>query len=499
MEMRVPQANSLRYWGIFKSGSGERKLADYDAIVVGAGPNGLAAAITLARSGRSVLLIEAKATIGGGARTAELTLPGFRHDICSAIHPLGLGSPFMRSLPLERLGVEWIQPDLPLAHPLDDGTAVALAQSFAATADSIGRDGSAWRALLQPLAADWDKLAPTLLGPHPFSPHLLALARFGIPGLLPAGLLPRLIFREERARALLAGLAAHSFLDFGQPFSSSFGLVLGMLAHAVGWPLPRGGSQSIVDGMARYLQELGGDIVCGWEVETLGELPKSRAVLLDVTPRQLLQLAGDRLPAAYRRKLEGYRYGPGVFKIDYALSEPVPWIAPECRRAGTVHVGGTLPEIAASERDANRGQLSERPYVLVAQQSLFDDSRAPAGKQTLWAYCHVPHGSTADRTGVIESQIERFAPGFRETILARSTRNTRAIHAYNPNYIGGDINGGVQDIRQLWTRPLLRWPPYSTPLPGVFLCSSSTPPGGGVHGMCGVHAAWAALDAVTVG
>ena len=459
-------------------------MGEYDAVVVGAGPNGLAAAITLARAGHSVLVIEAKATIGGGARTAELTLPGFRHDICSAIHPLGLGSPFMASLPLDRFGVEWIQPDLPLAHPLDDGTAIGLHRSFDATADSIGRDGGAWRALLGPLAADWDKLAPTLLGPHPFSPHLLALARFGVPGLLPANLLPRLFFREERARALFAGLAAHSFLDFDQPFSSAFGLVLGILGHRVGWPVPKGGSQSIVDGMAQYLRELGGDIVCGWEVDSLDELPKSRVKLLDVTPRQFLGLAGNRLPAGYRRGLAGYRYGPGVFKIDYALSAPVPWQAEECRRAGTVHVGGTLAEIAASERATNRGELSEHPYVLVAQQSLFDPSRAPAGKHTLWAYCHVPHGSTADRTEAIESQIARFTPGFRETILARSARNTRAIHAYNPNYIGGDIGGGVQDIRQLWTRPLLRWPPYSTPLPGVFLCSSSTPPGGGVHGMC---------------
>jgi len=467
-------------------------LADYDAVVVGAGPNGLAAAITLARAGRSVLVIEAKATIGGGARTADLTLPGFRHDICSAIHPLGLGSPFLRTLPWDRLGVEWLQPDLPLAHPLDDGTAIALHRSFAETAASIGRDGGAWRALLEPLAADWEKLAPALLGPHPFSPHLLALTRFGLPGLLPANLLPRLIFREERARALFAGLAAHSFLDFGQPFSSAFGLVLGMLGHAVGWPVPKGGSQSIVDGMAAYLRELGGDIVCGWEVESLEELPQSRVKLLDITPRQFLGLAGNRLPAGYRRGLTAYRYGPGVFKIDYALSEPVPWTAPECRRAGTVHVGGTLGEIAASERAANRGKLGERPYVLVAQQSLCDDSRAPAGKHTLWAYCHVPHGSTADRTEAIEAQIERFAPGFRETILARSARNTQAIQAYNPNYIGGDINGGVQDIRQLWSRPLLRWPPYSTPLPGVFLCSASTPPGGGVHGMCGLHAARAA-------
>ncbi len=466
----------------------------YDAVVVGSGPNGLAAAITLGRAGRRVLVIEAKATLGGGARTAEATLPGFRHDLCSAIHPLGLGSPFMATLPWDRLGVEWIQPDLPLAHPLDDGSAVTLHRSIAETADSIGRDGGAWRALLASPVKDWDKLAPALLGPHPLSPHLLALARFGLPALLPAKSLPRLIFREERARALFAGLAAHSFLDFGQLFSSSFGMVLGTLGHAVGWPLPRSGSQAIVDGMAAYLRELGGEIVCGWEVASLAELPQTDTVLLDVTPRQFLKMAGDQLPASYGRRLAGFRYGPGVFKIDYALSDPVPWTAPECRRAGTVHLGATLAEIAASEAAVVRGKLDDRPYVLVAQQSLFDDSRAPTGKHTLWAYCHVPHGSTADRTEAIEAQIERFAPGFRQTILARSVRNTQALHAYNPNYIGGHIGGGVQDIRQLWTRPILRWPPYSTPLPGVFLCSSSTPPGGGVHGMCGFHAAQSALN-----
>ncbi|MCC9074663.1 NAD(P)/FAD-dependent oxidoreductase [Litorilinea aerophila] len=467
-------------------------MGNYDAVVVGAGPNGLAAAITLARAGRSVLVIEARGTIGGGARTGELTLPGFRHDICSAIHPLGLGSPFMRTLPWKELGVEWIQPDIPLAHPLDDGAA-ALHRSPEETAASLGRDGPAWRRLFEPLAAHWERLGPILLGPHPLSPRVDLLARFGIPAAMPANLLPRLAFRGERARALFAGLAAHSFLDFNQPFSSAFGLTLGLLGHAVGWPIPRGGSQAIVDGMARYLQSLGGDMVCGWEVESLDELPESRIQLLDVTPRQFLKLAGEKLPAGYRRKLERYRYGPGVFKIDYALSEPVPWRSGACRRAGTVHVGGTLAEIAASERDVNRGKLSERPFVLVAQQSLFDETRAPAGQHTLWAYCHVPHGSTADRTEAIEGQIERFAPGFRDVILARAVHNSADYERYNPNYVGGDINGGVQDIRQLWTRPVLRWPPYATPLPGVFLCSSSTPPGGGVHGMCGFHAARAAL------
>jgi phytoene dehydrogenase-like protein len=361
------------------------------------------------------------------------------------------------------------------------------------TAAAIGRDGRAWALLVGSLTQEWEQLAPVLLGPSPLTHRLLTLARFGIPAALPASLLAPLTFCEERARALFAGLAAHSFLDFSQPFSSAFGITLGMLAHVVGWPLLRGGSQAIVDAMAAYLRTLGGDIVCGWEVQSLDELPRSNVALLDVTPRQFLRLAGERLPIGYRRKLEGFRYGPGVFKIDYALSEPAPWSAPECRRAGTVHVGGTLAEIAASERAVSRGKLAEYPYVLVAQQSLFDASRAPAGKHTLWAYCHTPHGCTADRSDAIESQIERFAPGFRDTILARAVRDAQAMEGYNPNYVGGDINGGLQDIRQLWSRPVLRWPPYSTPLPGVFLCSSSTPPGGGVHGMCGYHAARFAL------
>ncbi len=468
-------------------------MGNYDAVVVGSGPNGLAAAITIARAGRSVLVIEAKETVGGGTRTLELTLPGFRHDICAAIHPLALGSPFFRTLPLERFGVEWVQPEIPLAHPLDDDSAVGLYRSLTQMASSIGRDGASWVRLFGPLVADWQKLAPALLGPLPLTVHLPALARFGIPGGLPAPLLSRLFFREERARALFAGLVAHSFLDFRQLFTSSFGLVLGILAHAVGWPFPQGGSQAIADAMAAYLRALGGDIVAGWQVQSLDELPPSRTILLDVTPRQILRLAGSRLPAGYRRRLERYRYGPGVHKVDYALSDPVPWRAAICRRAGTVHVGGALAEIAASEKATSSGQIPERPYVLVAQQSLFDRTRAPAGKHTLWAYCHTPHGSTIDMTEAMEAQIERFAPGFQDTILARAVHNNADYERYNPNYVGGDINSGVQDLRQLWTRPALRFPPYSTPIPGLYLCSSSTPPGGGVHGMCGFHAARAAL------
>ena len=468
-------------------------MPNYDAIVVGSGPNGLAAAITFAGAGRSVLLIEAKATLGGGNRTAERTLPGFRHDTCAAIHPLAPGSPFLSGLPLERFGVEWVQPDLPLAHPLDDGSAVGLYRSLTQTASSIGLDGQSWVQRFGPLAANWPELAPALLGPYPLTVHLPPLARFGLSAALPAHLLSHLLFREERAKALFAGLVAHSFLDFRQLFSSSFGLVLGTLAHAVGWPFPRGGAQAITDAMAACLRVLGGDIVAGWPVHSVDELPPSRAVLLDVTPRQLLRLAGSRLPAAYRRRLERYRYGPGVHKVDYALSEPVPWRAETCRRAGTVHLGGTLAEIAASEEATSNGRIPERPYVLVAQHSQFDTTRAPAGKQTLWAYCHTPHGSSVDMTAAIEAQIERFAPGFQDTILARAVINNADYERYNPNFVGGDISGGVSDLRQLWTRPMLRFPPYGTPVPGLYLCSSSTPPGAGVHGMCGFNAARAAL------
>ncbi len=466
----------------------------YDAIVVGSGPNGLAAAIVLAQTGWRVLLLEAKATVGGGLRTAEVTLPGFHHDICSAIHPLGMGSPFFKTLPLADFGLEWIQPDLPVAHPLDDGTAVALHQSIAATVASIGRDGPRWRAVFAPVVNHWDLLAPMLLGPLPLPRHPFALAEMGIRAIWPAAHFANLIFAESRAKALFAGLAAHAILPLEAPLTAAFGLMLGTLGHVVGWPLPRGGSQQIADALAAYFRTLGGEIVVDQPVQSLADLPPARAVLLDLTPRQVLQLAGARLPAGYRRQLERYRYGMGVFKLDYALAGPVPWLAAECRQAGTVHLGGTLDEIAASEQAVAHGQHPEQPYVLVAQQSLFDATRAPAGQQTLWAYCHVPNGSTVDMTARIEAQIERFAPGFRDLIIARHATNTAALERYNANYIGGDINGGAQDVRQFWTRPALRLNPYTTPVPGLYLCSSSTPPGGGVHGMCGYHAAQALLQ-----
>jgi phytoene dehydrogenase-like protein len=469
------------------------KQYSYDAIIVGAGPNGLAAAITLARAGRSVLVLEAGATVGGGVRSAELTLPGFVHDVCSAIHPLGVGSPFFRMLPLAAHGLEWIQPPAPLAHPFDDGTAVMLERSITATSALLGRDAAAYCSLIEPLAASWAELATDVLGPLRLPRHPLALARFGMPAMRSARGLAESHFVEQRARALLAGLAAHSMLPIEQPISAAFGLVLGILAHSVGWPFPRGGAQQIANALARYLRTLGGDIVAGVRVDTLDALPPARAVLLDVTPRQLLRIAGQRLPPTYRHRLERYRYGPGAFKVDWALDGPIPWRATECGRAGTVHLGGTLAEIAAGERAVWQGAHPDQPFVLVAQQSLFDPTRAPAGRHTAWAYCHVPHGSALDITGRIEAQIERFAPGFRDRVLGRSVMAPADLERYNANYIGGDINGGTQDIRQLFTRPVARLVPYSTPAPGLYICSSSTPPGGGVHGMCGYFAARAAL------
>jgi phytoene dehydrogenase-like protein len=470
------------------------KHNDYDAIVIGAGPNGLAAAISLAREGLSVLVVEARDTIGGGTRTAELTLPGFAHDVCSAVHPLGAASPFFRTLPLEEHGLEWIHPAIPLAHPLDDGTAAVLERSVETTGQKLGPDAAAYQKLMAPLVAGWDRLAEDMLGPLSIPPrHPFILARFGLRAIRSARGLADSTFQGEHARALFAGMAGHSMLPLERSPTAAFGLLLGITGHAVGWPLPRGGSQRISDAMADYLRSLGAEIVTGTPVESIDELPPARLVLCDVAPQGLLRMAGHRLPARYRRKLEGYRYGPGVFKLDLALDGPIPWQAEACIRAGTVHVGGTLSEIAAAERAVWSGQHPEKPFVLLAQQSLFDPTRSPAGKHTVWAYCHVPHASTVDMTGRIEAQIERFAPGFRDRILARSVMSASEMEVYNPNYIGGDINGGVQDLRQHFTRPTFRLVPYSTPVKGLYLCSSSTPPGGGVHGMCGYFAARAAL------
>jgi phytoene dehydrogenase-like protein len=471
----------------------------YDAVVVGSGPNGLAAAITIARTGRSVLVYEANATIGGGARSAELTLPGFLHDVCSAVHPLAAGSPFFRTLRLKRFGLEWIQPEIPLAHPLDNGSVACLYRDVDLTADQLHEDSRAYRSLMKPLARNWEKLANEFLQPMLHSPrHPIALARFGIPALCPATLLSKMLFKHDSARALFAGIAAHSFLPLQAPVSSAFALVLALAGHAVGWPIPRGGSQQISNALAGYLRELGGKIETNHRIENLNDLPKSRAVLLDLSVWEFLRIAGQQLPAQYRRRLESFRHAPGVFKIDYALSEPVPWKAEACRRAGTIHLGGRIDEIAAAERDVARGRIPERPFVLVAQQSLFDETRAPRGRHALWAYCHVPFDCKVDMSDRMESQIERFAPNFRDCILARHKMSAADLARSNPNLTGGDINGGAANLMQLVARPIFSPTPYRTALPGVYLCSASTPPGGGVHGMCGFHAARLALREIFV-
>ena len=465
----------------------------YDAVVVGAGPNGLSAAITLAQAGRSVVLFEAEDTVGGGARSGELTLPGYIHDLGSAIHPLGAASPFFNSLPLARHGLEWIQPDTPLAHPLDGGSAAVIERTIEETGRTLEPDADSYRRLLVPLIERWGEISPALQGPLALPRHPFALARFGALAIRPATMLARSVFEGEKARALLAGNGAHSLLALEQPITGAFALTLALLGHVVGWPYPRGGAQKIADALAAHLIELGGEIVTGTRVTSLDDLPLSRVVLCDLTPRGLLELAGSRMPSAFRRKMTGYRWGFGAFKLDWALDGPIPWSAPECLRAGTIHVGGSLEEIARSERIAWQGGHSERPFVLLAQQTLFDSSRAPYGKHTAWAYCHVPNGSTFDMTERIEAQVERFAPGFRDRILARCVSPPAALERQNANLVGGDVNGGIQDIRQLFTRPRAYHVPYATPVPGLYICSSSTPPGGGVHGMCGHFAARAAL------
>lgn len=466
----------------------------YDSVIIGSGPNGLAAGIALAQADLSVCLFEAKDTIGGGMRSAELTLPGFVHDICSAVHPLGIGSPFFRTLPLNKYGLEWIHPSVPLAHPFDDGTAAILERSIEATGKTLDpEDAIAYQRLMDPFVKNWDHLAGSLLGPLSFPQHPLLLGRFALLGMQSACGLSKRVFNGVRARSLFAGLAAHSIMPLEKPLTAAFGLVLGILGHTYGWPIPRGGSQKIADALASCFFSHGGEIYTDTLVGSLDGLPSARAILCDVTPRQLLKIAGQRFPSKYRQKLERYRYGPGVFKMDWALNAPIPWKAQECARAGTVHIGGTAEEIAVSEREVWENKCPEKPYVILAQPSLFDATRAPQGKHTVWAYCHVPNGSAADMTEKIESQIERFAPGFKDCILARSTKTAIEMEQYNSNYVGGDINGGVQDFYQLFTRPTARLVPYSTSIEGLYICSSSTPPGGGVHGMCGYHAASAAL------
>jgi phytoene dehydrogenase-like protein len=478
----------------------ESNMKTWDAVVVGSGPNGLAAAIVLAQRGLSVQVREANSTIGGGARSAELTLPGFVHDICSAVHPLGLGSPFFQALPLAEHGLEWIHPMAPLAHPLDGEPACLLHRSIEDTAATIAPDGSAYESLVGPLARSWRELSGEILAPLHFPRHPLKMARFGMAGLRSASAVANQRFRGPRAKALFAGLAAHSILPMTQSASAAIGLVLAMAGHAVGWPIPRGGAQRISDSLAAYFRSLGGEITTDTPVRSAKDLPPARIVLFDVTPRQLLRIAADELPIGYRRKLQSFRYGPGIFKLDWALSGVIRWSAPECQQAATVHVGGTLEEIAASETAAWEGRHAEKPFVLLAQASLFDPSRAPAGSHTAWAYCHVPHGSTKDMTQAIENQVERFAPGFRDLIIGRSAMTSRDVERHNSNNIGGDIGGGANVLGQLLARPVLSLNPYRIPRQGWYLCSSSTPPGGGVHGMCGYHAAQAALrDVLAIG
>jgi phytoene dehydrogenase-like protein len=464
-----------------------------DAVVVGSGPNGLAAALTLLRAGLSVEVFEAAPTAGGGCRTEELTLPGFQHDVCSAVHPLLAASPFFRSLALP--GVRLLAPEIAFAHPLDGGRAAIALPALDATVAGLGVDGSRYRRLFAPLLSDWERLVDGLLAPplRALPPAPVAMARFGAVAIWPARVLTA-AFRTPEARALLAGAAAHSMQPLGAPMTAAFGLVLTLTAHAVGWPVVEGGSGRIVDALVAEIELAGGEVHTGVPVGDLDELPPRRVTLLDTSPRGVLELAGERLPARRRRELERFRYGPGVFKVDWALDGPVPWTAEPCRRTVTVHVCGTSEEVAGSESEVAAGRAPARPYCIVVQPGVVDPSRAPAGKQTLWAYCHVPNGSPVDMTDAIESQIERFAPGFRELVLARVTQSPAEVERRNVNYVGGDIGGGAVTARQTLFRPSIAWNPYRTGLPGVYLCSASTPPGGGVHGMCGVHAARTALS-----
>jgi len=465
----------------------------YDAVVVGSGPNGLSAAVRLAEAGRSVVVLEAAEAIGGGTRSAELTLPGYVHDVCAAVHALGVSAPAMSLDRLGPHGLRWVWPEIPLAHPLDGGRAAVLHRSVDDTAAGLGVDGSAWQRLFGPLVRDWSKTLPQLLGPVISVPrHPIAMAGFGVHALQPATWVARR-FESDEAAALFGGCAAHAILPLTRPLTAAFGLMLAGSAHADGWPVAAGGSQAVADALAARLKELGGEVRTGVHVRSLADLPDHDIAMFDTNPAQLATIAGDALPARYRKHLERFHHGPAAFKIDYALDDPVPWDNRDCRRAGTVHVIGTLPELVAAEADVAAGRMPERPYVLVVQSSIIDPTRAPTGKHTLWTYAHVPHGYDGDATEAIERQIERFAPGFRDVVLARHVTAPRGLEAYNPNYVGGDIAGGAHSGLQLVFRPTVALRPYATPNPSLFLCSASTPPGAGVHGMCGLHAADRAL------
>jgi len=468
---------------------------DFDAIVVGSGPNGLAAAILMQQKGRSVLLIEGKATIGGGMRSAQLTLPGYIHDICSAIHPLAVASPFFEQLPLSEHGLEYIYPSIAAAHPFDNGTAAIIKTSVEETAGLLGADEREYKKLMYPVVNDWPMIAPDALGPLHYPKHPMAMARFGLTALTSAAHLARR-FNTMEAQGLIGGMAAHSMQPLTKLSTSAIALVLMTAAHLKGWPVPKGGSVSLASALSEYFVALGGKIETNFHVSSMEQLPSAHAVLFDITPKQLLQIAGHRFSSIYKWQLEHYRYGMGVFKVDWALDAPIPFAAADCHEAGTIHIGNTFNEITTSEQQTWDGKVAEKPFVLLAQPSVFDSTRAPLGKHTAWAYCHVPNGSKVDMTEAIEKQVERFAPGFKDNILARHTFSAAQMEEYNPNYIGGDINGGVIDLSQLFTRPALRWSPYKTSAKGIYICSASTPPGGGVHGMCGYHAAKRALKDV---
>lgn len=467
----------------------------YDAVVVGAGPNGLSAAIVLQQAGLSVLILEAKEQIGGGLRSAELTLPGYLHDVCSAIHPLAVSSPFLKTLPLQEHGLEFIYPEISAAHPFDNGGAAVLSGTAEETAVGLGTDAKSYLRLLEPLLKTWPDLLSDILGPLRVPNHTLKLASFGLKALRSASSMAGK-FNTEKARGLWAGMAAHSMQPLSNLATSAIGMMLLATGNKVGWPIPLGGSKAIADSLSSYFRSIGGKIQTGTPVKSMSDIPQTSVILFDLSPRQILQIAGERFSSIYRWQLQRYRYGMGIFKIDWALDGQIPFRSESCRKAGTVHLGNTFEEIEAAEKMVSRGQHPEKPFVLFAQQSLFDSSRAPEGKHTAWAYCHVPNGSETDMTAAIENQVERFAPGFKDLILAKHTMNTRQMEVYNPNYIGGDINGGVIDINQLFTRPSLSISPYRTSAKGIYICSSSTPPGGGVHGMCGYHAARQALKDV---
>jgi len=463
------------------------------ACVIGSGPNGLAAAIVLAKAGLHVDVYEAEPQPGGAARTLELTLPGFHHDFGSAVHPLAAGSPFFSSLPLRDFGLEWIHSPATVSHPFDDGTAITLERDLLDAEAALGADGRAWRDLMTPFVERWADFVPEILGPVAHLPrHPFLLARFGLKTFASAQTLAHRCFRKPRTKALFAGLAAHSFLRLDEVLSGPFGMVMALAAHAVGWPIPRGGAQSITNALCGYISKLGGEIKTSTRIESLNRLPSYNIILCDITPRQLLSIAGDRLSPSYKRRLARYRYGPGIFKVDYALNAPIPWRAPECLRAATVHLGGSFEEVAASEKAMGSGQHAERPFVLLVQPTLFDPTRAPQGMYIAWTYCHVPNGSEVDMLGRIETQIERFAPGFKDCIVARRVFATRDLQQMDANLIGGDIMGGAMDLGQTLFRPTSRQ--YATSAPGLYICSASTPPGGGVHGMCGYHAARLALS-----